>query len=97
MKYFSEKFAIVIGDYFHLNWNVINPKIWHYALNVELEHGTHNPLTNVTNDDPFMTAKIALAHLLEYPHYYDQLKIMERKLKKEMNALNGKKINIFTN
>ena len=40
---------------------------------VELEHGTENPITNITNDDPIMTCKIALAHLFEDPRYYDKL------------------------
>jgi hypothetical protein len=37
------------------------------GINVELEHGTEDPATNVTDDDPTMTAKIALAHLNEIP------------------------------
>lgn len=40
------------------------------GINIELEHGTINPLTNVTNDDLIITAKIALAHLNEFPNYY---------------------------
>ena len=42
------------------------------GINVELEHGTINPNTNVTNDDLIMTAKIALAHLNEFPNYYNK-------------------------
>ena len=42
------------------------------GINIELEHGKVNPLTNVTNDDLEMTAKIALAHLNEFPNYYDK-------------------------
>lgn len=38
---------------------------------IELEHGSRDPRTNVTNDDPVMTSKIALAHLYEYPNYYN--------------------------
>ena len=44
---------------------------------VELEHGRQDPLTNVTNDDPMLTAKIALAHLRELPDYYSRLAAME--------------------
>lgn len=39
---------------------------------VELEHGRINPITNVTNDNLLETAKIALAHLNEYPNYYNK-------------------------
>ena len=42
------------------------------GLNIELEHGSVNPLTNVTNDDLLLTMKIALAHLNEFPDYYNK-------------------------
>ena len=48
------------------------------GLDVELEHGTVDPDTNVTNDDALMTGKIALAHLNEFSDYYTRLDIMER-------------------
>lgn len=47
------------------------------GLNVELEHGTKFPNTNVTNNDPILTGKIALAHLMEFPDYYTRLKKLE--------------------
>ena len=42
-------------------------------MDVELEHGLHDQLTNVTQDDPLITGKIALAHLNEFPDYYTRL------------------------
>lgn len=56
------------------------------GLDVELEHGKISPSTNVTNDDPIMTGKIALAHLNEFPDYYTRLSKME----KEADAFWGK-------
>lgn len=47
------------------------------GLNVELEHGTRDPDTNVTGDDPIVTGKIALAHLNEFPDYYTRLDELE--------------------
>jgi CBS domain-containing protein len=47
------------------------------GMEVELEHGRANPLTNVTDDDAVLTAKIALAHLRELPDYYVRLARME--------------------
>ena len=47
------------------------------GMNVELEHGTRFPDLDVTGDDPVVTAKIALAHLREFPDYYDRLERME--------------------
>ena len=47
------------------------------GLEVELEHGSHDPETDVTGDDPITTAKIAWAHLKELPDYYTRLAVME--------------------
>lgn len=47
------------------------------GMTVELEHGRRDPLTDVTNDDPLTTAKIAIAHLRELSDYYDRLARME--------------------
>ena len=54
------------------------------GYNIELEHGTVDPKTNVTNDDKVLTLKIALAHLYEFPDYYNEeygLPAFERYLK----------------
>ena len=47
------------------------------GMDVELEHGTRDPETNVTDDDIVVTAKIARAHLNEFPDYYARLAVME--------------------
>ena len=59
--------------------NTLNIKLDKFSIKdfiigyqIELEHGNINPNTNVTNDDPILTAKIALAHLNEYPDYYNE-------------------------
>ena len=44
---------------------------------VELEHGSQNLNTDITNDDPTQTLKIVLVHLDELPDYYTRLKKME--------------------
>ena len=57
------------------------------GLNIELEHGYVNPVTNVTNNDLMITGKIALAHLMEFPNYYNQeygLPAMEKELEKRL-------------
>ena len=58
------------------------------GMNIELEHGTINPETNVTNDNLILTTKIALAHLNEFPNYYNSrygLTMFEKFLKEKMN------------
>jgi hypothetical protein len=56
------------------------------GMNVELEHGRHDLATNVTDDDPLVTAKIALAHLNEFPDYYTRLARMEEEADREWAA-----------
>ena len=59
------------------------------GINVEMEHGTKNINTNITNDDLIMTSKIALAHLNEFPNYYNKeygIKIFEQFLKSKLKG-----------
>jgi len=53
------------------------------GMDVELEHGLHDLLTNVTDDDPLVTGRIALAHLNEFPDYYTRLDRMEEEATRE--------------
>ena len=59
------------------------------GMNVELEHGLRDPLTNVSDDDPHVTAKIALAHLNEFPDYYTRLERMEEAAKHDWAERSG--------
>lgn len=57
------------------------------GINIELEHGLVSPVTNVTNSDLEMTAKIALAHLNEFPNYYNKdygLPALEKTLQEKL-------------
>jgi hypothetical protein len=56
------------------------------GMDVELEHGTRDPATNVTGDDVIMTAKIARAHLNEFPDYYTRLAKMEADAEADANG-----------
>ena len=49
------------------------------GMDVELEHGSDNDKTDVTDDDPIATFKIVMAHMYEMPNYYTKLKNMEKK------------------
>jgi hypothetical protein len=53
------------------------------GMNVELEHGLHDPHTNVSDDNPHVTAKITLAHLNEFPDYYTRLERMEEEARRD--------------
>lgn len=77
MKTFTSEEAKQIGDQLGINWNEFDLEEFRMGLHVELEHGSHDPETNVTNDDPLLTGKIAWAHLKELKDYYTRLKVME--------------------
>ena len=77
-KHFTAKEARQIGEKLSVDWSKFNVEQYRMGLDVELEHGLVDPHTNVTNDDPIMTGKIALAHLNEFPDYYTRLGKMER-------------------
>lgn len=75
---FTTEEAREIGDAIGIKWNRFDVEQFRMGLDVELEHGTHDPLTDVTGDDGIITGKIALAHLNEFPDYYTRLEKMER-------------------
>ena len=77
-KNFTEEEAKEIGEKLGIKWDKFDMNQFKMGLNVELEHGTRDEVTNVTNDDSIMTGKIALAHLNEFPDYYDRLEKMEK-------------------
>lgn len=65
------------------------------GMDVELEHGSVNQKTNVTNDDPQATFKIVMAHMNEMPNYYTKLKKMESGKKTEEETPKKENINEF--
>ena len=77
-QHFSSSEAKQIGEQLGIDWSKFDVEQYRMGLDVELEHGLVDPHTNVTNDDPIMTGKIALAHLNEFPDYYTRLDKMEK-------------------
>ena len=82
MKKFSYEDAKKVGVALGIKWGQFDVDQFMRGMNVELEHGSENLLTNVTNDDSLVTGKIALAHLNEFPDYYDRLEKMEEEAHK---------------
>jgi len=78
IKTFTTEEAKNIGEALGIDWSKFNVEQFRMGLDVELEHGLVNSHTNVTNDDPIMTGKIALAHLNEFSDYYTRLEKMEK-------------------
>jgi hypothetical protein len=74
---FTLEEARAIGNRLGIPWLEIPLEEFHRGLAVELEHGAHDPQTDVTHDDPVLTGKIAWAHLKEFPDYYARLAKME--------------------
>jgi len=78
-EHFTAEEAKEVGEKIGIKWDKFDVDQFRRGMDVELEHGTRDLTTNVTNNDPIMTGKIALAHLNEFPDYYDRLKEMEEK------------------
>ena len=81
--------AYKAAEVLNINFDKFTPEEFLTGINIELEHGKINPLTNVTDDNLIYTAKIALAHLNEFPNYYNPYyglnafeKFLKTKLKK---------------
>jgi hypothetical protein len=77
-NHFSAEEAQKIGEQLGVKWDQFDVEQFRRGMDVELEHGKRDPRTNVTNDDPVMTGKIALAHLNEFSDYYTRLDKMEK-------------------
>jgi len=85
-KMFTLDEANAIGEELGIRWDKFDLAQFRAGLGVELEHGTVDETTNVTNDDPLTTGKIALAHLTEFPDYYTRLAKMEEEAKTFWNS-----------
>lgn len=80
---FTTTEARQIGEQLGLEWSrsPFDVEQFRIGLDVELEHGRRDHATNVTDDDSITTAKIALAHLKEFPDYYTRLTKLEKEAK----------------
>jgi DNA-directed RNA polymerase alpha subunit len=78
-KVFTTEQARAAGEQIGIDWasSRFDVEQLRMGMDVELEHGTQDPATNVTDDDVVVTAKIARAHLNEFPDYYSRLAVME--------------------
>jgi len=87
MKRFNQNNAKRIGKDLHINWKEVNLGEFTRGLNVELEHGSKDSQTNVTNNNGKLTGEIAWAHLKEFPDYYTRLDKMEKVAKAHFNKV----------
>ncbi len=100
MKKFTLAEAKEIAGKLGIDFSKVNftPEEYLEGINIELEHGLVDPETNVTDDDPIMTGKIALAHLNEVPTYYNEdigLEAWEHAIEAFKGDPKGKKIQII--
>ena len=74
MKKFTLSEAVDVAKQLGIDFEKVGftPEEFLEGINIELEHGTVDTHTNVTNDDPIATGKIALAHLNEIQIYYNK-------------------------
>lgn len=69
---FTENDAKKVAELLNVDFMNFSIEDLLFGMNEELEHGTNYVDTNITNDNPIITAKIALAHLNVYPNYYNK-------------------------
>ena len=83
-KHYSEDEARDTAFKIGISWDTVTFDLKQFiiGMNVEAEHGKNDLETNITNDDPIITGKIAWAHLKEISDYYDRLALMEKAGKK---------------
>lgn len=88
---FTAEEARRIGAEIGIDWptSPFDVEEFRRGMDVELEHGRHDPATDVTGDDPQTTAKIARAHLNEFPDYYTRLARMEEEAPREQRPAGG--------
>jgi hypothetical protein len=86
-KAFTTEEAALYGSRIGIDWasSPFDVEQFRTGMDVELEHGVHDPDTDVTGDDPIVTAKIARAHLNEFPDYYTRLERMEEEARQELH------------
>jgi hypothetical protein len=72
-----------VGDQIGVDWDRFDLEQFRTGMDVEYEHGSHDPQTDVTGDDPLVTGKIALAHMKEFPDYYVRLERMEQEAERD--------------
>ena len=85
---FTSEEAQRIGSEIGIDWTAapFDVEQFRMGMDVELEHGLHDPATDVTGSDPVVTGKIALAHLNEFPDYYTRLARMEAEAERDAAA-----------
>ncbi|MBU1118937.1 hypothetical protein KKH43_03590 [Patescibacteria group bacterium] len=90
-QHFTSEQAQEVADTLGIHFSDVEYDLeqFRHGMDIELEHGTEDEKTNVTNDDPVMTGKIALAHLNEFEDYYDRLDEMEVEAEKYWEEKKG--------
>ncbi len=84
-RHFEIDEAKTVGESLGIDWTKFDMEQFRMGMDVELEHGTRDSRTNVSNDDSMTTGKIALAHLNEFPDYYTRLEKMEKEAEAHWN------------
>ena len=94
---FTSEEARRVGEEIGIDWTSapFDVEQFRMGMDVELEHGLRDLLTNVSHDDPIVTGKIALAHLNEFPDYYTRLDRMEEEAMKGDLEAGGRRLGLI--
>src|SRR5262245_29885262 len=83
----DEREAKRVGDAIGVDWTRFDLEQFRAGMDVEFEHGSHDPQTDVTGNDPIITGKIAFAHMKEFADYYERLERMESRSEEHTSEL----------
>ena len=88
---FTAEQARDVGEAIGIDWATapFDVEQFRAGMDVELEHGSRDPATDVTGSDAIVTGKIALAHLNEFPDYYTRLARMEAEAEADWRSRRG--------
>jgi Protein of unknown function (DUF5661) len=77
----SLKEARLVGTQLGLDWAKIDLAQFWLGLEIELEHGTYDPKTDMTYGDLVLAGKIASVHLKKTRNYYTRLDVLQSETK----------------
>ena len=72
-----------VGDAIGVDWTRFDLEQFRAGMDIEIVNGSHDPETDGTGGDAILTGKIALAHMKEFPDYYERLGRMEREAEQD--------------
>ena len=76
-----------IGESLHIDWDQVDLEQFRQGLMVDHEQAAKNPEPGLPYDGVFLAGKVVLAHIQEFPDYFNRL----AKLEAEVNEFQARR------